>query len=377
MGSYFMKETPFKDIYIHPLIRDEKGQKMSKSKGNIIDPLDLLDKYGADTLRFTLTALLNPGRDVKLSENRVKGYKSFSNKIWNAANFLQINNSNFKTSIDFNDIKLDVNKWIIKELELTSLSVNENIKKYLFHEVANTLYHFIWHTFCDWYIEFIKSDFIDNNKSIETKNVSGWVFGEILKLIHPIMPFLSEKIWQNLYDKNNFLMTQKFNDIIINKNFIYSKNNIQKVIEIITAVRNLRSELQIPYKTKINLILDLKNDKDLKFVKKFINEITRLLKINEINFENIKNQKNAAYVVLSEISLLIPLEGIVNTSQELEKLNKKKKSETKKLNSLLNKLENIDFVQKAPSHVIDDFKKQAYDIKSSIEKIDQIINTIN
>ncbi len=377
MGSYFMKETPFKDIYIHPLIRDEKGQKMSKSKGNIIDPLDLLDKYGADTLRFTLTALLNPGRDVKLSENRVKGYKSFSNKIWNAANFLQINNSNFKTSIDFNDIKLDVNKWIIKELELTSLSVNENIKKYLFHEVANTLYHFIWHTFCDWYIEFIKSDFIDNSKSIETKNVSGWVFGEILKLIHPIMPFLSEKIWQNLYDKNNFLMTQKFNDITINKNFNDSKNNIQKVIEIITAVRNLRSELQIPYKTKINLILDLKNDKDLKFVKKFINEITRLLKINEINFENIKNQKNAAYVVLSEISLLIPLEGIVNTSQELEKLNKKKESETKKLNSLMNKLENIDFVQKAPSHVIDDFKKQAYDIKSSIEKIDQIINTIN
>ncbi len=377
MGSYFMKKTPFKDIYIHPLIRDEKGQKMSKSKGNIIDPLDLLDKYGADTLRFTLTALLNPGRDVKLSENRVKGYKSFSNKIWNAANFLQINKSNFVTYIDYDVIKLDVNKWIIKELELTSLSVNEYMKKYLFHEVANTLYHFIWHTFCDWYIEFIKSDFVDDNKSSETRNVSGWVFGEILKLIHPTMPFLSEQIWQNLYDKNNFLMMQKFNQININKNFNESKDNIQKIIDIISSVRNVRAELKIPYKTKINITLDIQNEKDLKFIQKFDNEIIRLLKINEINFENIKNQKNSAYVVLSEISLLIPLEGIINTNKELEKLHKKKESETEKFNSLMTKIENEDFVQKAPSHVIDDFKKQAYDLQSSIEKIDQIINTIN
>jgi len=198
-----------------------------------------------------------------------------------------------------------------------------------------------------------------------------------LKLIHPIMPFLSEQIWQNLYDKNNFLMLQKFNQININKNFNESKDNIQKIIDIISSVRNVRAELQIPYKTKINITLDIKNEKDLKFIQKFDNEIIRLLKINEINFENIKNQKNSAYVVLSEISILIPLEGIINTNKELEKLHKKKESETEKFNSLMTKIENEDFVQKAPSHVIDDFKKQAYDLKSSIEKIDQIINTIN
>ncbi len=191
------------------------------------------------------------------------------------------------------------------------------------------------------------------------------------------MPFLSEQIWQNLYDKNNFLMLQKFNQININKNFNESKDNIQKIIDIISSVRNVRAELQIPYKTKINITLDIKNEKDLKFIQKFDNEIIRLLKINEINFENIKNQKNSAYVVLSEISILIPLEGIINTNKELEKLHKKKESETEKFNSLMTKIENEDFVQKAPSHVIDDFKKQAYDLKSSIEKIDQIINTIN
>ena len=149
MGSYFMKQTPFKDVYIHPLIRDEKGQKMSKSKGNIIDPLVLLDKYGADTLRFTLTALLNPGRDVKLAEDRVKGYKSFTNKIWNAANFLNINHVNFIDSLDNNKISLDTSKWILKEYENVQTEYFKNIEKYQFHEIASLIYHFTWHTFCD------------------------------------------------------------------------------------------------------------------------------------------------------------------------------------------------------------------------------------
>ena len=376
MGSYFMKKTPFKDIYIHPLIRDEKGQKMSKSKGNIIDPLDLLDKYGADTLRFTLTALLNPGRDVKLSENRVKGYKSFTNKIWNAANFLQINRCNFVQEININDVKLDVNKWIIKELELTSNAINNNIKKYLFHEIANTLYHFIWHTFCDWYIEFIKSNFKDKTKSKETNKVAGWVFGEILKLIHPIMPFLSEKLWQQLFDNKTYLMMQTFNTLKIDANFTESKNKVEKIISIITSVRNIRAELNISYKIKINLILNIKDSSIKQFVKNFEVELTRLLKIEKIIFEKIYNKKNAAHIILSDISLLIPLEGIINTNQELTNLNNKKIEANSKLNSIMIKLENKNFINKAPSHVIDDFNKQKIDLKSSIEKIEQIINTI-
>ena len=176
MGSYFMKETPFKDIYIHPLIRDEKGQKMSKSKGNIIDPLVLLDKYGADTLRFTLTALLNPGRDVKLSEARVKGYKSFTNKIWNAGKFLQMNNSVFKDDILIDSIFFDANKWIIKELNDLNSQLDQLTKKYSFHEIANKIYHFVWHSYCDWYIEIIKQNFDNEKFANEIKKVSGWTF---------------------------------------------------------------------------------------------------------------------------------------------------------------------------------------------------------
>ena len=215
MGSHFMKQTPFKDVYIHPLIRDEKGQKMSKSKGNIIDPLVLLDKYGADTLRFTLTALLNPGRDVKLAEDRVKGYKSFTNKIWNAANFLNINHVTFIDSLDNNNISLDTSKWILKEYENVQAEYFKNIEKYQFHEIASLIYHYAWHTFCDWYIEFIKSDFANDEKSEETKKVSGWIFIQILKLLHPIMPFITEKLWTSLVDKESFLMSQNLSLIHI------------------------------------------------------------------------------------------------------------------------------------------------------------------
>ena len=376
MGSYFMKKTPFKDIYIHPLIRDEKGKKMSKSKGNIIDPLDLLDKYGADTLRFSLTALINPGRDVKLSETRVKGYKSFSNKIWNAAKFLQINNCVFEQNINLDNIKLNTNKWIIAELVTLMNSVEKNINKYLFHEVANSIYHFVWHTYCDWYIELIKSNFNDETKSSENKIVAGWTFGQILKIIHPVMPFISEKIWNELFDKNNFLMLQNFDKLNLSKDFILSKNKVEILINLISSIRNIRSELNIPYKKSINLNIELKDRSIEKFIKENLKEIKQFLKIESVMFDKITNTKGA-FIVLSNLSLFIPLEGIIDTDKEVDKLTKKKNIQNKKLIDLKNKLKNDNFLEKAPENVIDDFKFQENELKSSIEKIDQIINTIS
>ena len=377
MGSYFMKETPFKDIYIHPLIRDEYGKKMSKSKGNIIDPLTLLDKYGADTLRFTLTALLNPGRDVKLSESRVKGYKSFTNKIWNAANFLQINKCHFYDNIDLDLIKLDMNKWIIKELNNVLELSDEYINKYLFHEYANHIYHFVWHSYCDWYIEFIKSSLTNPDTSKETKNVAGWVFVQILKLIHPVMPFISEKLWNKLVNQSDYLILQKFSKHNVPQDFLHSKKNIQYVIDIITSIRNLRAELNIPYKININLFIDCKNEDIESFLFKFHEEIKRLLKIDVIKYEKLLTKKNTAFIVLSDLSIVIPLVDIVDTKTEINKLNIKKELEHSKLLKIENKLNNDSFLEKAPKNVVEGFKTQANELKSSIEKIDQIINTIN
>ena len=377
MGSYFMKQTPFKDVYIHPLIRDEKGQKMSKSKGNIIDPLVLLDKYGADTLRFTLTALLNPGRDVKLAEDRVKGYKSFTNKIWNAANFLNINDVTFIDSLDNNNISLDTSKWILKEYENVQAEYFKNIEKYQFHEIASLIYHFAWHTFCDWYIEFIKSDFANDEKSEETKKVSGWIFIQILKLLHPIMPFITEKLWISLVDTQSFLMSQNFTKISFDNSFNDSNKYTKKVIEMMTALRNLRANLNISYKNEIEIFVDTKNEDLKKFISNYQNEFKRLIKTKSIKFEQVSSQKKSAFIVLNEITILIPLEGIVDTEKEKSKLNDKKNIYTKKLKVVLDKLNNKAFIDKAPDNVIENFKIQEKEINSSIEKIDEIINTIN
>ena len=377
MGSYFMKQTPFKDVYIHPLIRDEKGQKMSKSKGNIIDPLVLLDKYGADTLRFTLTALLNPGRDVKLAEDRVKGYKSFTNKIWNAANFLNINDVTFIDSLDNNNISLDTSKWILKEYENVQAEYFKNIEKYQFHEIASLIYHFAWHTFCDWYIEFIKSDFANDEKSEETKKVSGWIFIQILKLLHPIMPFITEKLWLSLVDSQSFLMSQNFTKISFDNSFNDSNKYTKKVIEMMTALRNLRANLNISYKNEIEIFVDTKNEDLKKFISNYQNEFKRLIKTKSIKFEQVSSQKKSAFIVLNEITILIPLEGIVDTEKEKSKLNDKKNIYTKKLKVVLDKLNNKAFIDKAPDNVIENFKIQEKEINSSIEKIDEIINTIN
>jgi len=377
MGSYFMKETPFKDIYIHPLIRDEKGQKMSKSKGNIIDPLVLLDKYGADTLRFTLTALLNPGRDVKLAEERVKGYKSFTNKIWNAANFLNINDVKFIDQIDTETINLNSSKWILKEFEGVQKKYFANIEKYQFHEIASLIYHFTWHTFCDWYIEFIKSDFKDPKKSEETKKISGWVFVQTLKLLHPIMPFITEKLWFSLVDKKSFLMSQNFIKVNFDPSFDNSKKYILKIIEILTSLRNLRADLNISYKNEIDIIIDTKNRSLKDFITNYQTEFKRLLKIKSILFEENTTQKKSAFIVLNDITILIPLDGIVDIEKEIIKLENKKNTYNEKLKSILGKLNNKAFIEKAPDNVIENFRIQEQDMKSSIEKINEIINTIN
>ncbi len=376
MGSYFMKETPFKDIYIHPLIRDEKGQKMSKSKGNIIDPLELLDKYGADTLRFTLTALLNPGRDVKLSEARVKGYKSFTNKIWNAGKFLQLNNSIFIDDISIDSIIFDANKWIIKELNDLNTQLDQLTKKYLFHEIANKIYHFVWHIYCDWYIEIIKQNFENEKFADEIKKVSGWTFIQVLKIIHPIMPYISEKLWRSLVDDKSYLMNQVFQNYSTNNSFNNSKKNFEIFIEFITSIRNLRSELNIPYKQLINISIEAKNEELNSFLIAYKNEISNFLKTKDITFDKIQPNKNSALIVLTSLSVLIPLDGIIDSDAELKKLNKKKQVEQEKFNKVNDKLKNDNFMNKASEEIINKFKNEANIYKSSIEKIDQIINTI-
>ena len=378
MGSYFMKKTPFRDVYIHPLIRDEKGQKMSKSKGNIIDPLDLLNKYGADTLRFTLTALLNPGRDVKLSESRVKGYKSFTNKIWNAANFLIINDCQYDINFNFDAVTLPLNQWLINKLCLTINNIEKYMKNYAFHEVANEMYHFIWHEYCDWYIELSKPSFQNNTReSEEVKKVAILLFIEILKMIHPVMPFISEKLWNILTKNQDFLMNQSFSSLKELDSYKNSQKNIDHLIEIISSIRNLRSELNISYKKKLEIEISNSDDQIIKFLKEYEKELSRLLKLDKIVFNSVSSSiSKAAYLVVSQTTIIIPLKEIINTNSELQKIENKKNKIVNELENIELKLLNTTFIDKAPQEIIDQFKEQATNLKSSIEKMDQIINNI-
>ena len=189
-GIEFMGEPPWKTLYLHGLVRDAHGQKMSKSKGNTVDPLGLIDKYGADALRFTLAAMESQGRDIKLDEKRVEGYRNFATKLWNAARFLQMNGVGASDSIAAPDAELPVNRWIIGEVVETLAKLNRAFDELRYDEMADAIYHFVWGTFCDWYVELIKGAFDD-----ETKAVAAWAFDQILVMLHPLMPFITEELW--------------------------------------------------------------------------------------------------------------------------------------------------------------------------------------
>ena len=253
------------------------------------------------------------------------------------------------------------------------------MNKYLFHEVANIIYHFVWHTYCDWYIELSKISLQKNSEeSQETKDVLIWSYIEILKLIHPIMPFISEKLWEKIYGSKEFLMNQKFCSFNINKTYNDSQLNIKNLILIITSIRNLRSELNIPYKKLIDLNIYNNNKNFMNFIKNYSHELLKILKLNNLSFNSINNKiKGSAYVIVADTTLLIPLENIVNTQNELEKLKKKKENEKVNLDKIEKKLSNSSFLNKAPISIKNKFEKESTEIKSSIDKIDEIISIIS
>ena len=252
MGNYFMKREPFKKVYVHALVRDEKGQKMSKSKGNVIDPLDIIKNYGADSLRFTLISMAAPGRDVKLSEDRVNGYRNFLNKIWNANNFSKINNCKLSEKININKINLDVNKWIYFELVKTNKEAKKFILDFRFDEAARVIYQFVWHSYCDLYIEFLKPIFDSKNESNlkESRNISAFIQSNILILLHPFIPFFTEKIWMDFKFDQYFKTSIMFKnwDLKLKPNFIKSYDKIDWLIDLVSNIRSTKVILKVALK---------------------------------------------------------------------------------------------------------------------------------
>ena len=366
MGNKFMSETPFKTVYVHALVRDEKGQKMSKSKGNVIDPLEIIDKYGADTLRFTLTSLNTPGRDVRLSEQRIAGYRNFVTKITNAYKFAE-----FKGIYPFTDNgKVNPNHifniWIINEFQELYKKVQENYEKYYFHEVANQLYHFTWHTFCDWYIELSKNLLDDNQFRDETKQTFHLVFNSLLQLLHPVIPFITEKLW----GKNNkdILMSHQWDYIDLKT----ESEHVSKTKLFIDFIEEYRS---------IEKLFEIKKEDTVEIFSK--NQLIQtILEDNKKTFEFLTRKKlssshkdNSVTLPFKEFDFEISTSQI-DKSKIKEKLQENKSSLEKEKNTIDKNLSNENFVSKAPKDLIDQNKERQSSINMELSKIDSILTNI-
>ncbi len=377
MGLFFMKKVPFRKVYVHALVRDEKGQKMSKSKGNVIDPLNLINLYGADSLRFTLISMSSPGRDVKLSTDRVKGYRNFLTKIWNIFAYSKKNQVILNKKIKLSKLELSINFWIINELEKHKKLINKSIENYRFDEAAKLTYQYIWDIFCDWYLEFTKPIFQGKIKKDieETKNVLLYIQKEILFLLHPFMPFITEELWikhnfRKIY--GNYLINYTNSDLKlkINKKTI---NNIIFLRNLILEIRSVKSRLSIMPGSKIDLGLKTLNKKDSKLISDNIIFLSKLARINRI-CENI--DKNFISIIVDGRKISIKFEDSVNINKQKLIIDKKISNLVKIIEISKNKLNNDNFIQKAPKDIIDKERELLKSNSLELDKLKEIVNTV-
>ena len=370
MGLYFQKKIPFSEVYIHALVRDENGQKMSKSKGNVVDPLELIDQYGADSLRFTLASMASFGRDIKLSKSRVEGYRNFGTKLWNASRFCEINNCSKYQKIDLENLKCILTNWILGEIIKTDKKINLYLDEYKFNEASNEIYHFIWHIFCDWYLELIKPyfDSSDSEHLDEIKAVTAFSLKFILTKLHPFMPFITEELWENLGYKEKPLILSEWDLNLPEKEDVKLSLNTNFIINIISSIRSIRSELNIASKTNLSLEVmekDYKKLSKIQDIKLLLNRLVRgddLIKVS--NFSD-----RAASFSVSEIDFALVIDDSIDLSMELLRIEKEEEKIFQDINSLKKKLDNKNFVEKAPKEVVQENIDRLDDLSSSLTKV--------
>ena len=380
MSLYFMKKVPFSHVYVHALVRDEKGQKMSKSKGNVIDPLVLINEYGADALRFTLIAMSSPGRDVKLAKERVNGYKNFVTKIWNIFNFSKFNNTFTNPKVNIGKINDPVNLWILNEFNNCKLKTNECINSYRFDEAAKHVYQFTWNFFCDWYIEFSKPILYSENKKniTELKNTMTFLQSEILLLLHPFMPFVTEELW-GLTKFNKFFNTPLIsytskNSYKLTKLQINKAKDINAIIDFISEIRSLKVTLGISPASFASLHLNETSKNFQKLITNNINIVKRLGRIQDIDFVKNVNESIIKIVIVDE-NVKIKFESNVNLDDQKAVQMKKQQEIINKISISEKKLENVSFVENAPKNIVDNEREMLSNYKIDLEKINNILRS--
>ncbi len=371
MGIHFMKDVPFKDVYIHAIVRDEEGKKMSKSTGNVIDPLVVIDQYGTDAFRFTLTAFAAQGRDVRMSEKRVEGYRHFVNKLWNAARFslMHIQDGEFdaaEDSISRENERLSLpDRWILSKLDRLTTSVSDSLETYHFNEAASNLYQFVWHEFCDWYLEAIKPVLYGKHGE-EAMQASKHVLWKVLKdtviLLHPIIPFITEEIWSKLPGTKGSIMQAVFpGDQPGRRPMIDpdAESHMALVVDTITGIRNIRGEMGISPSMALSARIQSDNPESLNVVREYASIIKNLARLNEFMIdESGEKPKSAAMAVASGMVIYVDLEGVIDFEKESLRLEKEITKIAKELTTISKKLNNEDFLAKAPDEVVQNVREK-------------------
>ena len=370
MSMYMMKKVPFRKAYIHGLVRDEKGQKMSKSKGNTVDPMETIEKYGADALRFFMAAMETQGRDVNMSEARIAGYRNFATKLWNAARFGEMNNCTLHPEFNQQDIKLSVNKWIMAKADIATKEVTDNLNSYRFSDAANAVYQFIWGTFCDWYIELIKPVLYgaDEEAKAETRATFAWVLDRILVILHPFMPFITTELWNNTAKRDIKLIHFAWPQV--KEVDIQVMSDIDWAIDLISVIRSLRAEMNLPAGAKLNVFLKDANLQSQQNLKEFKTIVCSLARLDNLDILQGEITSDMVQSVFRETSVLLPLKGVVDFAAERERLNKELESLNKNLEGYARKLDNPSFVERAPQAVVEEEKRrqaEALENKSKVE----------
>ena len=380
MGLEFTHKAPFSKVYIHGLIRDEKGQKMSKSKGNTIDPVKIIDKYGCDALRFTLTSLCTyGGQDIKISDERFEYGRNFANKIWNASRFVLMNLEGVDDNkIDMNNLTI-ADKWILDKLNETTKLVNENIKNYRIGEMAHVLYDFFWNSYCDWYVEIAKIQLQDEKLKLNTQRMLKHVLDMSLRLLHPIMPHITEKIWQALGVKTDVtaLIKAEYPQYKEEYHFPTEAKEMELVFETITSLRNVRQSFNISPSIKVNIEV-LAPSEEKPVFEAVIPYLQRLARVENVKFiDNTDNSsKKSATAVVSASKIIIPLENLIDMDEEIARQNKKLDKLLKEKSSLEGRVNNPKFVEKAPKELVEETKAKIEELSGQQKAIEDFINLL-
>jgi valyl-tRNA synthetase len=406
MGMKFMKDVPFRDVYIHALVRDMYGMKMSKSKGNVIDPLIMMDRYGTDAFRFTLAAFAAQGRDIKFSEDRVEGYRHFVNKLWNAARFIMMNIQGMEEELA-TAMKHPVapsglaSKWIMCRLAAVTGEMNTALEEYRFNDAASSIYQFIWHEFCDWYIEMAKCDLQNKEREKEVKWCLLAILETSLKLLHPFMPFITEEIWQKMpqmqdpdtdadsrkpsggkrLNRTNEL--QKYESIMISEypkslpRDLKPEEDMAYLIDAVNGIRTIRGELNIAPSLKLKALIKTPNRRAATILKDTMRYLKTLAKAEDIIIgPDIAKPEGSATSVKSEMEIFVPLQAVLNITAELDRLKKDMAKLEESIAQLNKKLMNDDFLQRAPRTVVEKEKAKYEELLGMKDRLAESINTL-